>query len=577
MFEAGTASSIITADYKGVGMLGYGLTNQNIEGKATDLYARAYVLYHPSTGRKIAFVNAELCFITISVKRGVVKTLKRQYPELGFDFDNVMITAQHTHSGPGGFDHFGLYNLPVTGFVKEVYKDILDGIIRAIVQADQQRTAAHLYWDYGYIKPNRKVAFNRSMTAYNRNPEVDNLSQNKSHLAVDRTMRLLRIDADNGNKIGSINWFAVHTTSISNDNTLVCSDNKGYASKYLEETISQEEQGQHHLAAFAQESAGDVSPNWIWDNKKKWTRGKYHDDFESAKFNGRIQFEKALELYQKASEQDELQGEIDYAMIYVDFSEVWPDGEFTDNDMDASTTPSSIGLSFFKGTSEGPGVPILPTKFVAVAIDLVKGFEYLKSLFVSRRERKKIYRKYRMQYPKKIVVESGERRVMGASRARYVKAPDFIDDSLKAFKDLDAKDKLGTKPWQPQILPLQIIIIGKLAIAGFPSEITTVAGKRLRQTIYDVLKHRGVEQVVISSYANAYSGYVTTYEEYHQQAYEGGHTVFGKWTLAAYRTKFKELAEELLKDPKNRNTDISTQPTEFSEDELNVRSFIYTE
>jgi len=579
MYKAGAASSIITADYKGVGMLGYGLTHQNIEGKATELYARAYVLHHPSTGRKIAFVNTELCFITISVKQGVVKTLKRQHPELGFDFDNVMITAQHTHSGPGGFDHFGLYNLPVTGFVKEVYKDILDGIIQAIVQADQQKTEAQLYWDRGFIKPNRQVAFNRSMKAYNRNSEVEKLPSDKSHLAVDRTMSLLRIDGQNGDKIGSINWFGVHTTSISNDNTLVCSDNKGYASQYLEEEIRQDEQGQGkgHLAAFAQESAGDVTPNWIWDENKKWTRGKYHDDFESAKYNGRIQFEKALELYQKAAQQEPLQGEIDYAMTYVDFSEVWPDGEFTNDDMDASTTPSCIGLSFFKGTSEGPGLPIIPTKFVAVAIDLVKGFEYLKSLVVSRREREKIYRKYRMQYPKKIAVETGGRRVMGTSRARYLKAPDFIDDSLKAFKDLDAKDKLGTKPWQPQILPLQIIIIGKVAIAGFPSEITTVAGKRLRQTIYNVLKQRGIEQVVISSCANAYSGYATTYEEYHQQAYEGGHTVFGKWTLAAYRTKFKELAEELMKNTEERNTEISTQPTEFSEDELNVRCFVYTE
>ncbi len=487
-----------------------------------------------------------------------------------------MITAQHTHSGPGGYSHFGFYNLSITGFVKEVYKDILDGIINAIIEADTNKVPAHLSWNYGIFKPDSEVAFNRSLRAYNRNNDVEALSQDKTHLAVDRTMRLMRIDAEDGRKIGSINWFAVHTTSISNDNTLVCSDNKGYAAQFFEEEIRDDEQGDHYLAAFAQEGAGDVSPNWIWDKKKNWTRGKYEDDFESAKYNGQLQFEKALELYNQASDNDKFEGEIDYGMVYVDFSEVWPDGEFTGNDTDASTTPSALGLAFFKGTSEGPGVPIVPSKFVAIACDVVKGFEYIKSLFLSKRERHRILRKYRMQYPKKIIVETGERRVMGTSRARYLIAPDFIDEGLRAFKDLDAKDKLGTKPWQPQILPLQIIIMGKVAIAGFPSEITTVAAKRLRQTIYNVLKQRGVEEVIISSYANAYSGYVTTYEEYQEQCYEGGHTAFGKWTLAAYQTKFKELAEELVKEPEERNIHISTQPTEFTEDELSVRSFVYS-
>ncbi len=38
----------------------------------------------------------------------------------------------------------------------------------------------------------------------------------------------------NGQDVASINWFAVHPTSLTNKNTLVSPDNKGYASWYWE-------------------------------------------------------------------------------------------------------------------------------------------------------------------------------------------------------------------------------------------------------------------------------------------------------------------------------------------------------
>ncbi len=36
--------------------------------------------------------------------------------------------------------------------------------------------------------------------------------------------------------------------------------------------------------------------------------------------------------------------------------------------------------------------------------------------------------------------------------------------------------------------------------------------------------------------ANGYIGYLMTPEEYDQQHYEGGHTVYGKWTSLLART-----------------------------------------
>ena len=79
--------------------------------------------------------------------------------------------------------------------------------------------------------------------------------------------------------------------------------------------------------------------------------------------------------------------------------------------------------------------------------------------------------------------------------------------------------------------------------------------------------------MLISSYTNAYCGYVTTYEEYQLQCYEGGHTVYGEYTLAAFQTKFKFLAEQLLKKTEERDLGEKVEPAQFTEQEIAKRTF----
>ncbi len=85
-------------------------------------------------------------------------------------------------------------------------------------------------------------------------------------------------------------------------------------------------------------------------------------------------------------------------------------------------------------------------------------------------------------------------------------------------------------------------------LAGVPAEPTVCAGRRLRATLAQALSARArpgavsPHTIVINGYANAYSGYVSTYEEYLVQEYEGAATQFGPHTLAAYQTMFRRLA-----------------------------------
>src|SRR5690606_38502333 len=110
---------------------------------------------------------------------------------------------------------------------------------------------------------------------------------------------------------------------------------------------------------------------------------------------------------------------------------------------------------------------------------------------------------------------------------------------------------LQENTWIQEILPFQIITIGELAILTLPFEPSTIAGQRIRKSVTTILEKKGIKHIVISPYANSYVGYITTPEEYDVQRYEGGHTLFGRNTLPAIQTIFKNLSIQIVKDKKS--------------------------
>ena len=93
--------------------------------------------------------------------------------------------------------------------------------------------------------------------------------------------------------------------------------------------------------------------------------------------------------------------------------------------------------------------------------------------------------------------------------------------------------------WDPEIVPIQVFKIGSLVIAAPPAEFTTMAGRRLKRTMKSVFGDD--VRVVIAGLSNTYSSYVTTFEEYQEQRYEAGSTVFGPHTLTAYLNLFEQV------------------------------------
>lgn len=82
--------------------------------------------------------------------------------------------------------------------------------------------------------------------------------------------------------------------------------------------------------------------------------GSYPDEFESTRVIGEKQFNKAVELFNKASEN--LHGKVGYRHSYIDFSNlevsvpVAGGGSKT-----VKTCPAAMGFAFAAGTTDGPG------------------------------------------------------------------------------------------------------------------------------------------------------------------------------------------------------------------------------
>jgi neutral ceramidase len=102
----------------------------------------------------------------------------------------------------------------------------------------------------------------------------------------------------------------------------------------------------------------------------------------------------------------------------------------------------------------------------------------------------------------------------------------------------------------PQVLPLQVLRIGDVALVGLPFELTVESGRRVGDAVLRAIGADGVadvERAIVTSVANEYAGYCTTPEEYGLQRYEGGHTLYGPATQPFFTAEVARLAAETVR------------------------------
>ncbi|WP_394825504.1 neutral/alkaline ceramidase [Pendulispora albinea] len=466
----------------------YGRLDQVTHGIHLRQRSRAFIVVDRNSGKRVALVTTDAGSMYASVRQAVVRKLSEHYGTL-YNDRNLLLGATHTHATPGGYADYNLYNIVTFGFHQKTFDALVDGIVESIDRA-------HADLSPGVISLGRGELFNasanRSRGAFEHDPQSDRAPFPNG---IDPTTTVLRFDRA-GAPVGAIDWFATHGTSLPGENGLISGDNKGYAAYHWEREVAGVDYRRgvpSFVAAFAQTNPGDLSPNLAL----KPGTGPTDDPFVNTRIIGTRQYEGARAVFDHPSET--IGGDIDYRLSYVDMSSLVVKPEFTGDGREHTTCSATLGASFAAGSTEdGPGPEI-----------------------------------FKEGVGNNPLIEI-------VTKARYVASPELR--ACQAPKDILLDT--GALGFTAKILPIQLLRIGQLYIVSLPMEPTVVAGLRLRRRVASRL---GVPQknVIVAGYSNDYAGYLTSPEEYDQQDYEGGHTMYGRWQLPACEQELARIADDL--------------------------------
>lgn len=536
VFAFGSGIADLTGVVANVTGMGYETPTHILHGINQRQYARAFAFASPCNGKRVMFVVTDTGMIFGHVRRAVLDAIASD-PALAplYGADNVMLTATHTHEGPAGFSAYDAHNFLHLGFDADTYAAIVAGIVDAIRRANANLQAhpeaAPVRMAIGQLL---NTSINRSPPAYAMNPAAERaayLDVRGDEIDTDKRFLQLNLVRPGGSAVGVLNWFGVHPTSLGNTYTYASSDNKGYAALGFEKLMAARYDSSgatdSFVAGFAQTDEGDSSPNIYIYEKPFAERGGGANEVESNRIAGTKQLAMALELYENG---EALRGPVDYRLFNVRMDQVTVTdpvvlaGLRHPAALDAPvkrTCGGSLGVAFGGGAEDGPG----PT---------VEGVSCASS-------------------PQ--VISAAVTDIQAASMGRIPPAlfsnlvlcnfdsQPLLDQTCQAEKAV--LFPVGPLDLEPSVLPLQIFRIGNLALVGVPWEVTTMAARRIRASVLDVLRAVGVDTVIIAGLANEFVHYLTTREEYASQQYEGGSNLFGPWTLAAVQQETRRLAVTL--------------------------------
>jgi len=506
LFNIGAGVFDITGPAAEEAMMGYAMMNQQSAGILQRLWARAFVIESPCNGKRVVLVNVDLGQVFQGMTQQVVRKLHEKYGNL-YNDENVLLTAIHTHSGPGGYSTYTLYNLTTLGFSPENFNAIVDGIVAAIGRAHNNMAPSEIKLAEGQLQG---ISHNRSPEAYLLNPKSE---RDKYPADVDTQMTLVRFDKKDGRQIGMINWFPLHGVSMNNKNHLINGDNKGYAEYLFEKDFDSDYGPDAFVAAFAQANAGDVSPNPYGHEGGEGLQG-----IAAVELAGKPQYQKAKDLFDDAA--TAVTGGVDYRHSFVAMDDVSVDPIYT-NGQPQKTCSAAIGVSMLAGTQDGEGVGAQGLTCDTVNQTLP---DFICQLTTTT-----------CQGAKPIAVQLGQ---------------------MKPYR------------WTPNILPLQIVKIGNLVIVAVPIEVTTMSGRRIKATVADHLSKSEENHIVIAALSNAYAGYVATNQEYQMQRYEGASTHFGPWELSSLQQNYAKLAQALTD---NKPVEAGQEPPDLLNVQFNLQ------
>lgn len=541
----GVGKADITGPVVEVNLGGYASLTQVGSGLRQRVYSRAFIVGDVDNPTdRIIYLVLDTQSGDSAVRLGILEglaALGSNYSMYGAS--NVAVTGTHQHSGPGAWFNYLLPQITSLGFSTQSYQAIVDGAVLSVQRAHESLTTvihiptSRMGQEERGIRADRFQGYldvgktnitdgnlSRSLYAYMANPQAERAKYSSS---TDTEMTLLRFQrASDLKNIGVLSWFAVHGTSMLENNTHITGDNKGVASYLFEKAmLDDSDAADGFVAGFSQANVGDTTPNTLgaWcddgtgqmcsyenstcaDGKSESCHGRGPEfrkldlGVSSCYVIGKRQADGAKTIYDSlATSSTPIVGTTVKSfhfynnMSYFQFE--------LPNGTEVQTCPAALGYSFAAGTTDGPG-----------AFDFTQadsGTSDANPLWavVSDLLRTPTAAQTACQHPKPVLLDVGQ-----------------MDEPYA---------------WSPNIVDMQSMRIGQLIIIVSSSEATTMSGRRWRSAVHDeaagtFLKDGSDPVVVLGGPANVYAHYCATPEEYSIQRYEGASTLYGQWELPAY-------------------------------------------
>ncbi|CAN8098074.1 unnamed protein product [Discula destructiva] len=517
----GVGRADITGPVVEIEFAGYADLAQTGTGLRQRLYSRAFIIgdvNNPSD--RFVYMVLDVAAGDTGQRYGILEGLAA----LGDDYavygqSNVAVTGTHSHNGPGAWWNYLLPQISSLGYSAQSANAIIEGGILSIQRAHESLTAGYL--DVGTIDIT-DGNLQRSLYSYMNNPEEERALYDTT---VDETLTMLRFQrASDGLNMGVLTWFPVHGTSMYGNNTHVAGDNKGIAAYLFEQAMASDASAADgFVAGFSQANVGDTTPNvegaWCDDGSGLMCsyenstcangqgqachgRGPLFTNLDlgvtSCYEMGRRQYQGALDLYNALdTSSTPIVGTSVKAyhlfqnMSYFDFT--LPNGTVL------QTCPAALGSSFAAGTTDWPGT-----------LDFTQNDP------------------------------GSSNNPFLTSVAYLLKDPGPEQRACQSPKPilLDVGEIYEPYQWTPDIVDVQGFRAGQLLFIISPSEATTMAGRRWKNAVKEeaaaTFSNDTEPIVVLGGPANTYAHYVTTFEEYQIQRYEGASTLFGQNELNAY-------------------------------------------
>lgn len=553
--RAGLAKRDITPP-PGVGLMGNGPEGMRSMGYRQRLYVRA-VLLEDAQGERLALVTADLGHVSAVLHRNAAERLQDSCKTAGIGADRLFISATHTHAAVGHFYEAANYNASgssVPGYDSLIVRKIASAIADAVCDANAALQPARLNW--GSV-PVWGVSRIRSLPAMLRNvPPPEPIGQPPAGLShaeqlVNPTLWMLRIDtaptsAGPWVPAGAYAAFSIHNTGNAPSGALLDSDIHGRVAQLLERFIDSRAgynggsgAPPRSIFAFANGSHGDVSPAWPEDSRCPLPA--MHPSLEPTGplLRAPLQWHPPSDLALAHCERSARRSLERVAQrvagaasdLYVRLGDV-------------PATPVTLGRAFetidVEDSAQRGSLCDHPATGMSTFAGAPDSYSRLKGW--------RLFGLFRVGIDEPSAREEpggchGHKRQLVSEGFNYKVA------GLKL----------------PTVVQLGVARIGDHLLLFTPAEVTTTAGRRLREAALRRATDAGLEvtEAIPVSLTNGFVQYLTTPEEYTAQYYEGGSTIYGPEELPFIAERIGTLAASLHGAPIVQLQLIASRPGEL--------------